>query len=228
MRCKKSKFDFEGVLRHNLNSKKNSKMPLSPNEIEARAALLRVKYFPSEPVIQEDHEPQSQLTLDSLFAHCGIEEPMEPLNSPLPAPVNSFVGKAPVNYDPQASDLESDDLSCHLTEDSTQQASQVSVSSPSKPKPKPVLQRMFGQARRHRKSHKKAQLSTGDIRRLARRGGVKRMHKEVIDSAKQALTGFIRGVIRDAVIYTGFRRAKTVTTMDIAMALKRQGKTLYN
>jgi histone H4 len=38
---------------------------------------------------------------------------------------------------------------------------------------------------------------------------------------------FLENVIRDAVTYTAHAGRKTVTAMDVVMALKRQGKTLY-
>jgi histone H4 len=38
---------------------------------------------------------------------------------------------------------------------------------------------------------------------------------------------FLENVIRDAVIYTEHARRKTVTTMDVVYALKRQICTLY-
>ena len=34
-------------------------------------------------------------------------------------------------------------------------------------------------------------------------------------------------VIRDAVTYTDFAKRKTVTSLDVVYALKRQGRTIY-
>ena len=39
---------------------------------------------------------------------------------------------------------------------------------------------------------------------------------------------FLENVIRDAVTYTEHARRKTATAMDVAYALKRQGRTLYD
>ena len=65
------------------------------------------------------------------------------------------------------------------------------------------------------------------IRRLARRGGVKRisgiMHYEV----QGVLKVFLEDIIRDAVTYAEHANRKTVTAMDIVHALRRKGKTLY-
>lgn len=65
------------------------------------------------------------------------------------------------------------------------------------------------------------------IRRLARRGGVKRISGLVYEEVRGVLKTFLHGVIRDAVTYTEHARRKTVTPMDVVYALKRQGRTLY-
>lgn len=65
------------------------------------------------------------------------------------------------------------------------------------------------------------------IRRLARRGGVKRISSFVYDDTRQVLKGFLEGIVRDAVTYTKHARRKTVTAMDVVYALKRQGRTIY-
>ena len=65
------------------------------------------------------------------------------------------------------------------------------------------------------------------IRRLARRGGVKRISSLVYEETRHVLRGFLEGVIRDSVTYTEHAKRKTVTAMDVVYALKRQGRTLY-
>ncbi|XP_058744978.1 histone H4-like [Vicia villosa] len=65
------------------------------------------------------------------------------------------------------------------------------------------------------------------IRRLARRGGVKRISGLIYEESRGVLRLFLEKVIRDAVAYTEHARRKTVTAMDVVYALKRQGKTLY-
>lgn len=65
------------------------------------------------------------------------------------------------------------------------------------------------------------------IRRLARRGGVKRISGDIYEEVRGVLKSFLEGVIRDSVTYTEHARRKTVTAMDVIYALKRQGKTLY-
>ena len=65
------------------------------------------------------------------------------------------------------------------------------------------------------------------IRRLARRGGVKRISHHIYDETRTVLRGFLENVVRDAVVYTEHARRKTVTAMDVVYALKRQGRSLY-
>ena len=65
------------------------------------------------------------------------------------------------------------------------------------------------------------------IRRLARRGGVKRISGAIYEETRGVLKVFLENVIRDAVTYTEHARRKTVTAMDVVYALKRQGRTLY-
>lgn len=65
------------------------------------------------------------------------------------------------------------------------------------------------------------------IRRLARRGGVKRISGAIYEETRGVLKTFLENVIRDAVTYTEYGRRTTVTAMDVVYALKRQGRTLY-
>ena len=65
------------------------------------------------------------------------------------------------------------------------------------------------------------------IRRLARRGGVKRISALIYDEARNVLKTFLENVVRDSVTYTEHARRKTVTAMDVVYALKRQGRSLY-
>ena len=65
------------------------------------------------------------------------------------------------------------------------------------------------------------------IRRLARRGGVKRISGLIYEETRGVLKVFLENIIRDAVTYTEHARRKTITAMDIVYALKRNGRTLY-
>ena len=89
-----------------------------------------------------------------------------------------------------------------------------------------------GGAKRHRKVLPPG-ITNAAIRRLARRGGVKRISGpaaatgRIYEETRGALKIFLEHVIRDAVTYTEHARRRTVTAMDIVYALKRQGRTLY-
>lgn len=65
------------------------------------------------------------------------------------------------------------------------------------------------------------------IRRLARRGGVKRLSGLVYDETRNVLKVFLENIVRDAVTYTEHARRKTVTALDVVYALKRHGRTIY-
>jgi histone H4 len=65
------------------------------------------------------------------------------------------------------------------------------------------------------------------IRRLARRGGVKRISAMIYEETRGVLKTFLEGVIRDAVTYTEHAKRKTVTSLDVVYALKRQGRKFF-
>ena len=65
------------------------------------------------------------------------------------------------------------------------------------------------------------------IRRMARRGGVKRISGLIYEETRGVLKSFLEAVVRDAVTYTEHARRKTVTALDVVYALKRQGRTIY-
>jgi histone H3/H4 len=84
-------------------------------------------------------------------------------------------------------------------------------------------------AKRHRKVMKDniQGITKPAIRRLARRGGVKRISGLVYEETRGVLKVYLEKVIGDAVTYTEHARRKTVTAMDVVYALKRNGRTLY-
>jgi histone H4 len=80
-----------------------------------------------------------------------------------------------------------------------------------------------GGVRRKRRSfpgHIVSHVLKPEIRRLARRGGVKRMSGMIYEEIRQVLKVFLENVIRDATHYMEYARRKTVYTMDIVHALK--------
>lgn len=70
-------------------------------------------------------------------------------------------------------------------------------------------------------------VTKGDIRRLARRGGIKRLSGLCYEEVRGTLVIFLKHVVEDAVIYMEHAGHRTVTVMDVVHALKRQGRTLY-
>ncbi|CAB4395216.1 unnamed protein product [Rhizophagus irregularis] len=86
-----------------------------------------------------------------------------------------------------------------------------------------------GGAKRHRKILRDniQGITKPAIRRLARRGGVKRISGLIYEETRGVLKVFLENVIRDAVTYTEHAKRKTVTSLDVVYALKRQGRTLY-
>ncbi|CAH3162111.1 unnamed protein product [Porites evermanni] len=80
-----------------------------------------------------------------------------------------------------------------------------------------------GGAKRHRKILRDniQGITKPAIRRLARRGGVKRISGLIYEETRGVLKVFLENVIRDAVTYTEHAKRKTVTAMDVVYALKR-------
>jgi histone H4 len=86
-----------------------------------------------------------------------------------------------------------------------------------------------GGAKRHRKVLRDniQGVTKPAIRRLARRGGVKRISGLIYEETRGVLKKQMENIIRDSVTYTEHARRKTVTAMDVVHALKRQGHTMY-
>lgn len=82
---------------------------------------------------------------------------------------------------------------------------------------------------RHRKVYRDTLpgITKGDIRRLARKGGVKRISGLVYEEIRVGLKVFLENVIRDTATYTVHAKRKTAASMDVVRALKLQGRTLY-
>jgi histone H4 len=86
-----------------------------------------------------------------------------------------------------------------------------------------------GGAKRHRKILRDniQGITKPAIRRLCRRGGVKRISGLIYEEVRGVLKVFLENIIRDAVAYTEHAKRKTVTALDVVYALKRNGRTLY-
>jgi histone H3/H4 len=86
-----------------------------------------------------------------------------------------------------------------------------------------------GGAKRHRKVLRDniQGITKPAIRRLARRGGVKRISGLIYEETRGVLKVYLENAIRDAVTHTEHCRRKTVSALDCVTALKRLGRTLY-
>ena len=70
-------------------------------------------------------------------------------------------------------------------------------------------------------------ITKGAIRRLARRGGVKRLSCFVYDDARNALTNFLRCLLSRTITYSDYARRKTVSALDVVYALRTLSRPLY-
>ncbi|CAN8102167.1 unnamed protein product [Discula destructiva] len=66
-----------------------------------------------------------------------------------------------------------------------------------------------------------------DIRRLARRGGVKRISAGIYPDIREALRARLWLILRDCATYVEYRQAKTVTVNDVIHSLRRIGRPIY-
>lgn len=86
-------------------------------------------------------------------------------------------------------------------------------------------------AKRHAKGRKTLRdniqgITKGAIKRLARRGGVKRMEASIHGEAQQVLKKVLTDWIRDAVMYMEHAHRKTIILRDIAHSLKHNNQTM--
>ena len=70
-------------------------------------------------------------------------------------------------------------------------------------------------------------ITNGAIRRLARRGGVKRIALATHGHVRDYIDDFLTQVVRDSLTYTEHRKAMTITAMDVVYALKKNGRVIY-
>jgi histone H4 len=70
-------------------------------------------------------------------------------------------------------------------------------------------------------------VTKGSIRRLSRRGGVKRISGLIYEEVRGVLKNYVESVVRDSVSFTECAGRKTVTALDVVYALKNRGRILY-
>jgi len=65
------------------------------------------------------------------------------------------------------------------------------------------------------------------IRRLCRRGGIRRIGSNVYATSRAIITNFLTDVVKDSIVYTEHSKRKTVTPYDVVNALKRKNMAYY-
>ncbi|KAG5486661.1 hypothetical protein LSCM1_07913 [Leishmania martiniquensis] len=70
-------------------------------------------------------------------------------------------------------------------------------------------------------------ITRGSIRRLARRGGVKRISSDIYEEVRRVLKTYVEDIVRCSTAYTEYARKKTVTASDVVNALRKRGHMLY-
>jgi histone H4 len=65
------------------------------------------------------------------------------------------------------------------------------------------------------------------LKRICRRGGIKRLSKKCYGDLRDTLKVFLEDILHQAVIYTSHRKAKTVELRDVLESLRINGMTLY-
>lgn len=79
-------------------------------------------------------------------------------------------------------------------------------------------------AKRHRRSQQTGdKISKPSLRRLARRGGVKRLGSAVYKEMTTIARVYLEEVLRHSVTYANHAKRKTVSCNDVLYALKRLG-----
>jgi len=83
--------------------------------------------------------------------------------------------------------------------------------------------------KRHRKILKDniMAVTKSDIRRLARRGGVKRISGMIYQETRDVLRKYLSSILNDCVLICEHSKRKTVTVTDVIWSLKRQGRPIY-
>ncbi|KAF2473910.1 histone-fold-containing protein [Lindgomyces ingoldianus] len=70
-------------------------------------------------------------------------------------------------------------------------------------------------------------VTKGDIRRLARRGGVKRISGMIYEDVRQVLKSRLEIILKDIVAIVEHSGRKTVSIQDVIFTLNRLGRPLY-
>lgn len=74
---------------------------------------------------------------------------------------------------------------------------------------------------------KPGNVTNGAIRRLARRGGVKRISFNVHDNVRSYINDFLDKVVRDSLTFCEHSKRRTISALDVVYALKKNGRVIY-
>ena len=74
---------------------------------------------------------------------------------------------------------------------------------------------------------KKRTVGLSDLRRVARRGGVKRLGTAVAVDVQQVLRKYLREVLHDSIVVAEYNRRRTLMIGDVLHALHRRGTPMY-
>jgi histone H4 len=173
----------------------------------------------AEVVVQEEKKRMDTSEDKKKKEEVPIPEAASAAPAPAPAPVPEIIFKAPVVEKEEDSGFLPSAQQEEKKEKKTKQPKTVSAAS------KGTLG-----AKRHKGKRLRDNIqgiTKPAIRRLARRGGVKRISGLMYEETRGILKIFIEEVLRDTVHFTEHAKRKTVSAMDVVYALKRQGKTIY-
>ena len=70
-------------------------------------------------------------------------------------------------------------------------------------------------------------ISKGDIKRLARKGGVIRVSTDIYTETRDSIRLFLKHIVKKSLVYMLAAKRKTCRPLDLVMALKKYGRSLY-
>ncbi|XP_035219103.1 uncharacterized protein LOC118192285 [Stegodyphus dumicola] len=70
-------------------------------------------------------------------------------------------------------------------------------------------------------------ISKGEIRKLARRGGVKRISEGIYELVRSILKIYLSNLIHDSILYANHCKRNTINASDVVFAMQKRSKTLY-
>lgn len=121
----------------------------------------------------------------------------------------------------------------------SKKSEEKNTTEPSK-RPKKTIKSIFNLEKKYKEKKKKEKkkffkeykndvfkIPTSSIRKLARRGGVKRIKRDAYDEIRINAKLYLEKIIKDAVIYTTYSKRKTVNVGDITQSLKKNKINVY-